>query len=559
MDSKNIQLTEEQQTILDNCDQNLFLNAGPGSGKSSLLSVIAEKLLKDLNNKVLLVTFSNKASKSIIAKCSGIDQKRILGGTFHGLANLFIRQNKLHWNICDEGKKRLIIKKLFDCKKDKNKLMEILDELSLAKCEWPLKLTNNIIKYNTELVKYDLTDFDDMIYKIIDLLPSLTLSKISHILVDELQDTNSPQLEMLKVLYSKLNCKIIGCGDLDQEIYSFRGACFENIERFISYFNCKIYNMGINFRSSTKIVECSRNLIEHNKKRINKTIRAFKTDMGVVSDYQCKNPLNEIAYVIAKCKQNPKSEIAILYRNRSFKNHLEFELKKANLKYCVNDSLEISDRSSIKVMIACMKLAAKIGDIFDLEIASKGLKGIGKAFITNIKKEISSDKSLSDVLIDKFHDPKNHKKLNSLISIVSYFNNHEGLCLTLLAGFIEKFFIKSFDYQEDMKNFINDITKDYRIKASEIRDISNDLGLDGKEENQDKDALIELSTVHGWKGMQAPIVILPWCQMFEPQASKEYNIEDERRLFYVGITRPEFKLFLSYSGLLPRFIREMDI
>ena len=553
-----IQLTDEQKFILDNCYKNIYISASPGSGKSTMLGQITTKLLETPSNHVLLVTFTNKAAKSIISKCSKVDQKRILGGTFHGLANLFSKQNGIFWNICDEGKKRLIIKKLFDCKKDKSMLNDLIGEISLSKSEWPQGLTENIKKFNLELVKYNLVDFDDMIYKIIDLLPDLKLPPITHVLVDELQDTSGPQLVMLKELQKNLKCQMIGVADDDQTIYQWRGARPENVKDFIDTFSCSILNMGVNFRSAKRIVQCSKALIEHNKRRIQKEIKEFKTEEGYVSEYESKNPLDEIKYIISKCKQNPNVEIAILYRNRSYNNHLEFDLKKAHIKYCVNDSLEISDRSAIKVMISCMKLAAQIGDIFDLEIASKGLMGIGKTTIENIKKTIGEE-SLATYLMNKFHDPKNHKKFDSLISIISYFNGHKNNNLEHLALFIEKYFIKSFDYQEDMKNFIHDITKEYKINASEIRDISNDLGLDGKEENQDKDAKIELSTIHGYKGIEREIVILPWCNMFEPQAGKSYNTEDERRLFYVGITRAKSKLYISYSGVQPRFVEEMKV
>ena len=551
-------LTNEQKIILDNSNKNIYISAAPGSGKSTMLSHIAARLLENPSNFVLLVTFTNKAAKSIISKCGAVDQKRILGGTFHGLANLFSKQNGIFWNICDEGKKRLIIRKLFDCKKDKNKLIELIDEISLAKSEWPLRVTANVSSYNSELAKYNLIDFDDMIYNIIASLPSMKLPPITHLLVDELQDTSGPQLAMLKALQARLNCKVIGVSDDDQTIYQWRGARPENVQEFIDTFKCNILNMGINFRSCTSIVQCSRRLIQNNKRRIQKEIKEWKTDEGYVSHYKSKTPLAEISYVVSKCRQNSGQEIAILYRNRSFKNHLEFELKKAGIKYCVNDSLEISDRSAIKVMISCMKLAAQIGDIYDLEIASKGLRGVGKTTITNIKKEIG-ETNLSLFLRDKFLDPKNHKKFDSLISIISYFNGNKNHNLQHLAILIEKYFIKSFDYQEDMKNFIHDITKEYKINATDIRDISNDLGLDGKEENQDKDAKVELSTIHGYKGIEKEIVIMPWCNMFDPQAGKDYDTEDERRLFYVGITRAKTKLYLSYSGEEPKFIGELEI
>lgn len=553
-------LTSEQIIILNSCiNRNLYVSAAPGSGKSTILGKIAEKISNEISNKtVVLVTFTNKASKSIISKCQNINSNKILGGTFHGLAMQFLRNNGINLSICDEGKKRLIIRKLFDCKKDKTKLLEVIDEISLAKSEWPQRITNKVLKYNNELLKYGLSDFDDIIYTFINQIPNLKFKEVSTILCDELQDTSGPQLEMLKALQANLKCNVIGVSDDDQTIYQWRGARPENVQDFINSFSCNVLNMGFNFRSSRTIVQCSRRVIEHNKLRIKKEIKEFKTDEGHVSEYQSANPMEEIKYIISKCKQNKGLEIAILYRNRSYKNHLEFDLKKAGLKYCVNDSLEISDRSAIKVMISCMKLAAQFGDIYDLEIASKGLRGVGKTTVENIKKDIG-DQSLSIYLRDKFFDPKNHKKFDSLISIISYFNNHKNNNLEHLALLIEKYFIKSFDYQDDMRNFIRDITKEYKINSSDIRDISNDLGLDGKEENQDKDAKIELSTIHGYKGIEREVVILPWCSMFEAQAGKNYNIEDERRLFYVGITRAKSKLYCSYSGDIPKFIEEMKI
>ena len=832
-----ISLTDEQKIILDRSNENIYVSASPGSGKSTMLSYIAEKLLQNENNFVLLVTFTNKAAKSIISKCSNVDQTRIIGGTFHGLANSFIRRNNVRWNICDEGKKRLIIKKLFDCKKDKEKFNEILDKINNDKSKWPSKPSENTILYNQELKKYNLTDFDDMIYKFIIDCETLCFPKITHILVDELQDTSGPQLEMLKQLQKRLKCNMIGVADDDQCqpvgtkvqtitgekniedlnfvsdrllsysmhdnlvygknnggyifnkadrnyngnliklstsnkssrstpnhkwivkwsdeaktkyitylmkkgnwyrvgwcklfnsentfhfgtrirlenadagwilktfntkqeasyfesyvsskynvtlatfkslgentlytqefldklhtelepitksivenklfkdfnlekeyplwnkeiayekqggtqkfiirasnliarlfkvleydnhktptwnlienislepynglvysldvnnyetyisdgivthncIYAWRGARPENVRDFIKVFGCTTLNMGYNFRSAKRIVESSSKLIEHNKTRIQKVIRPFKSDVGQVISYQTQSVFTEIDYVITKCRQYPDKEIAILYRNRTYKNHLEFELKKAKLEYCVNDSLDICDRSAIKVMLSCMRLASMTGDIYDLEIASKGIGGIGKTTVDKLRKEITKEKDLNDLLRAKFQDAKQANRLKSLISMANWFSLHKTATLDLLARHIETLFIKSFDYQEDMKNFILDITKCYKSNVTDIRDLCNDLGLDGKEEHNDENSTIELSTVHGYKGLARQIIIMPWAQMYDAAPNKDYNIEDERRLFYVGITRPEEKLFISYCGNKPRFIREMGI
>jgi superfamily I DNA/RNA helicase len=123
---------------------------------------------------------------------------------------------------------------------------------------------------------------------------------------------------------------------------------------------------------------------------------------------------------------------------------------------------------------------------------------------------------------------------------------------------IEKYLIPSFDFQADMKSFLLDITGTRLMLKSEIANLANELGLDGKEEHADVNANIELSTVHGYKGLERDIIIIPWAQNFEPRDQKE--IEDERRLFYVAITRAQNKLMLTYSGEeQPLFIQEMNI
>jgi DNA helicase-2/ATP-dependent DNA helicase PcrA len=109
-----------------------------------------------------------------------------------------------------------------------------------------------------------------------------------------------------------------------------------------------------------------------------------------------------------------------------------------------------------------------------------------------------------------------------------------------------------------MKDFILDITKEYKCCTNDIRDLCNDLGLDGKEEHNDEGARIELSTVHGYKGLEKDVVIMPWTQSYLDKVMFKSNIEEERRLFYVAVTRAKEKLIMSYSGEKPQFIKEME-
>jgi len=550
----NMILTDEQQKILDTCDSNIFINAGPGSGKSTLLSLIVSKLIEiNNNNFILLLTFTNKASKSIITKCS-TNKNNIIGGTFHSVAYKLANKNNITWNICDENKKEVIIKKLFKCKNDKEKNKNIYKLISKEKSSWPINFSEETFLYNSELEKYNMVDFDDILYKFIELIPTMILPPITHIICDETQDTSIVQMQILKVLHEKLNCKMISASDLDQSIYAWRNARPENIQDFIKLFKCDVLNMGYNFRSAKTIVEKSVNLIVNNKQRINKTIRSTKKEDGVVVKYKCNNPIEEINFVINKCFQNRGSKIAILYRNRIYKNHLELELKRNRLKYIVNDMFEITDRSAVKSIMSIVKISTGDYDIYDMEQAVKALKGIGKSTILKLEEECKS-KKLTEVVAEWIADPKKQKKFQSILNIKAFYDANQGKKLDNLVRYIETQLIDSFDFQADMKSFILDVTKDYEITNTSIRNLYNDLGLDSREKEQEQNADIELSTIHGFKGAEQDIVILPWTQQFTPKENTE--LEDERRCFYVAITRAKSKLYMSYSGEEPLFVKEM--
>jgi DNA helicase-2/ATP-dependent DNA helicase PcrA len=559
-----IQLTPEQRDILAASDKNLYISAAPGSGKSTMLSQICSKLLEDPNNRVMLVTFTNKAAESIVKKCETLDKARIISGTFHSIAYRLLKKNGCKCSICDEHKKRIIIKTIFNCRKDKDKFEAIYEHISNAKNKFPPSTDPTVTRYNQELQKYNLLDFDDIIYQFIENFSRQVNnegeSRLTHCLVDELQDTSGPQLEMVKTIQNRTQCNIIGVADDDQTIYAWRGARPENVQDFISTFKCNVMNMGINFRSDKNIVKHAVKLIENNKARIQKVIQPFSKEDGKILQFKADNPFQQIDWTVLKCLQNPDTEIAILYRNRTFKYHLEFELRKNKLDYKVNDFLDITDRSAVRVMISCLKIASDKYDIFDIEQAAKALKGIGDAGVKKLKEEADKS-SLPEVIKQWMADPKKQKKVASIKYLQDEFTRVTNSALDVLVRLTEKVFLASFDYQPEMREFLIDITKSLTVTQTHIHQLADELGLNGTEETEGTEgAKIELSTVHGYKGLEQPVIIMPWCEMYlEPKPGKKIEIEDERRLFYVGVTRAKNKLYMSYSGATPRFIREMEL
>lgn len=575
-----MQFSEEQRKAINNCDSNIYMAAGPGSGKSTTLAEIARRLHSVEENKIILITFTNKSAKDILGKVGLENSTRITGGTFHSTAFRLMKESGVKSSICDENKKRLIIKKIFDCRKDKDKFLEIYDKISRTKSMYPRPTCEITQKYNEELYKYDMMDFDDIIYNGIEFVRSGKSNIIAtHILVDELQDTSGAQLELLKVLITSTNAKILGVGDLDQSIYEWRGARPANVREFINHFGCTVYQLGLNFRSTQKIVEHSKQLISFNKDRIEKNLRAYSNDRGSVLSIKCADVQKEIDYIISYCKRNRDKEIGILYRTRLNKMKIEFELRKLGIKYNVNDSTDIVDRSAFRVLLGMLRMACGIYDIYDLDEVSKGMKALGKSAVEKVRIAQNNTKiaahgeqidlfektvtTFDDLVHNLYHSNKGiRKSLGNILKIQSKFKELKGESMNQLVRLLPSYCTPSFDIPEDILTFLCDITEEYSLTTSNIRELCNDFGLDkDNEKEDDKDALIELSTIHGYKGGERDIIILPFCDWdFRPDDKVKNIWESERRLFYVAITRSKTKLILTYSGnIRPQFIKEMGL
>ena len=574
---------EQKAAITTALKQNTFINATAGAGKSTTLAEIAKRILAaDPNNRVLLVTFTNKSAKDIISKVGESD--KISGGTFHSIAYRMMRNNDVNFNICDTSKSNMIIKKLFDCKKDKKEFENIKSQISITKSDYPQRQCDYTDQYNAELAKYDMYDFDDIIFNGIEFIKDVEpIFSYTHVLVDELQDTSKAQLQLLIEMHKAYKVHMIGVGDLDQSIYEWRGARPENVNDFIKKFKCKEKPLGLNFRSKNNIVSKARHLIEHNISHKEMDIRSHDRNNGIVHSYRTGHPLSEIDYIVSLCRTNKRKNILILYRDRSNKMQLEYQLKKARLNYTVNDSTDIVDRSAFRVYIAMMKIAAKSYDIYDMEIVAKGIKALGTTSVALIKGLIDTnttptdDKGQTDLFTAASDDDTFHQKLSKLadankkvkrgciemFKLQSEFAKMQKAEMKLdnIVTLFPDFMIKSYDVPAAIAEFLEDVTSDYDCDMNSIVELCNNFGLDGKEEVSNEDATITLSTIHGAKGGEEQMVIIPFCNWKFREDERVKDVEEsERRLFYVAVTRAKEFLYLTYSGLLkPKFIKEMGL
>jgi len=509
----------------------------------------------------MLITFTNKAAKEILYKADAHLANNISGGTFHKISYKLMKNHGKILQICDESKKRLIIKKLFDCKKDKEKYEKIYKIISKSKSVYPIKCSEYVNEYQAELIKYNMIDFDDIINNGIDFIKQYKPNfQLTHTLVDELQDTSENQLKFLIELQKLTNCKMIGVADIFQSIYEWRNAKPENIDEFVNTFNCKIYGLGVNFRSDIDIVNKSTNLIKHSTRKLNKNLRANSINKGIVKTIRAWNIFNEIDKIIDIYRRTNKN-ITILYRDRTNKMQLEYGLRKAGINYKVSDSNDIVERSSFKVLLSVLKISAGVYDIYDLEEACKGLKRLGMATINKVREKL--DNNDIDQVIFEMMNQKGTKNLTIINSLRAKYKIHEKNqdSMDLLIAEFTQYIIPSFEISKDIYNFLIDICKSYKVSIQDIRDICNDFGLDNnKTELQEDDCRLILSTIHNFKGLECDTIIIPFCNWsMRPDDNTKDIIEAERRVFYVGITRAKHELYLIYSASEPRFIKELKL
>ena len=350
-------------------------------------------------------------------------------------------------------------------------------------------------------------------------------------------------------------------------IYQWRGAEPKNVFDFIELFKCETCKLATNYRSVTNIVEHSRKLIEHNKMRIQNELTAYNKDKGIVHVYRAKDTYSEIDYTVSICKRNKNKEIVILYRNRLNKTKLEYELRKNKIEYKVNDSSEIIDRSAFRVMLSILKIASSKYDIYDLQEAAKGLKALGPSTINKIKALIdnNTEKKLISELIKEEAD--NNKRfatsVSNILLLQETFTLFKNAKLSILIKEILEYINNSFEIPKDILEFIIDMTESYKVCAQDIIDLCNDFGLDNNpEEEMNDNAKITLSTIHGYKGGEGEMCILPFCDWnFKPDNNTmEETMEAERRLFYVAMTRAKEHLYMTYSGMIkPIFIKQAGL
>lgn len=590
----------------------LLVLAGAGSGKTRVLTTSIAHKITDQNvdaRNILAITFTNKAAnemKERVASMLNQDVTYLWIGTFHSICARILRMNidkigyDKNFTIYDTGDQKTLVKEIIkdlDYKDEinpkealnvigfcKNKSISPEEFLSLntfySKQEEYYKIFK---KYEEKKYEYNALDFDDLINKVLELFAKSpdTLryyqEKFEYVYVDEYQDTNKSQYELIKY-FAKIHNNVIVVGDADQSIYSFRGADINNILDFEKDFkDAKVIKLEQNYRSTGNILDIANKLIKNNIERKDKKLWTDQKEGEKVLYKTSSVESEESDFVVSEIKELINSgysynDIAILYRTNAQSRNFEEGLMKNLINYKVVGGLKFYDRKEIKDLIAYLKILVNPKDDIALKrIINEPKRGIGQKSVEDLEREAARlGFSITEVikdphlkqelpprlqkLADKFYLPMEEifENLDSylIVDLINEVLDKSGYLESLEKSYsvenrsridnLNEFISAAADYQE---NNPEDKLYDYLENLSLLSDL---------DKTEKSDEAISMMTVHSAKGLEFPVCFVVGMDegLFPSKRSMdEGNLEEERRLFYVAITRAEQKLYLTSSEI----------
>ena len=585
--------------------------AGAGSGKTKVLTHKIAYLIEHEGAKpwdILAITFTNKAAnemKERITNLIGESAKDIWMGTFHSICVKILRRfiDRIGFDssfiIFDTSDQKTLVK---GCLRDlgiDDKMFtdrSVLSEISNAKNEmlepdqYQIRANGDFRKekiatvyelYQKRLKENNAIDFDDIInYTLKILLENPDImeyysNKFKYVLVDEYQDTNKSQFTLVTMLASK-HGNITVVGDNDQGIYSFRGADISNILNFEKDFpGTKIIKLEQNYRCTGNILKAANAVIKNNEVKYKKELWTQNEEGNLPKVYQAKNEYDEGAYVVEQIEHLKReeyykySDFAILYRMNTQSRAIEDILRRENIPYRIIGGLKFYERKEIKDIIAYLRLIQNGNDNLSLKrIINEPKRGIGKTSLDKVEQlSIQTGISMYEIIKDAEQYGLNRVYLNSR-EFVNCIEELKAKKEELPISELIKQTLKKSGYTKALENE-NTIEAENRIEnldefltvaiEFEEQEAENTLSafLEGITLSSDIDNLeddeeyVTLMTLHSAKGLEFPVVFLVGMEegIFPgyKSISEPTELEEERRLCYVGITRAKEHLFLTCS------------
>ena len=593
-----------QQEAVKHIDGPILILAGAGSGKTKTLTTRLAYLISEVGidpHNTLTLTFTNKAAKEMRERANLLinqqNSSMPLLCTFHKFGLLFLKFHieKLgranNFVIIDSDDRKRIIKRIAkehsidlniafissEISKYKNTLLTAEDIIARAELPDYKKIATIYTEYQKEIVENNLVDFDDLLmltYQILQADNELrinTSNRYQYIMVDEYQDTNELQFKLLELLASEHN-NLCVVGDDDQSIYGWRGANIRNILEFTERFtNTKTVKLEVNYRSTTPILEAANELIEHNTQRIGKNLTSYRGDGSSIHMLHTLNESLEAKSIARDIKELliqgvPSSEIAVLYRINALSRSIEEGFIKEGLSFKLVGGMRFYDRAEIKDIISYFRILTNPNDDFSLErIINKPKRSIGKVSLNKLKKIAFADQlSLFELISQKSEEELKtivtKKASSSLKLFVEDINRLRAEMEHSMSNFINLFeeiinLKKHYASMVEGEDKILNIDEFYGYFREAIHNDPNltlEIFLNRISLQSDQDQLnensISILSIHASKGLEFEhLYVIGLEEGFFPIISETTNLEEERRLGYVAITRAKTYLTLCYS------------
>ena len=611
-------LNSEQLKAVKHNNGPLLILAGAGSGKTKVLTMRVANLINEYNVKpseILAITFTNKAANEMKERIHNVlgsvaDNVRIC--TFHSFGLFILRREyeyigyERNFTIIDSEDSLTLIKKILkELDKDanvynprairskisgaKNELIDAKKYSLFANTEFEKVVEEVYIKYEEKLRLGNSFDFDDLLIAPIKIFRENkeVLEKyqntFKYILIDEYQDTNEAQYILTKMIASKYR-NICVVGDPDQSIYSFRGSNYRNILNFEKdYKEASIIVLEKNYRSTSNILNAANDIIKNNKNRKEKNLWTENGTGKKITYHRAENEKDEAYYVVKEIKKLdcPLSDIAVLYRTNAQSRNIEEALLRENIPFKVVGSFYFYNRKEIKDLIAYLKVIYnEKDDINLLRIINVPKRKIGLKTIENLT-DIASLKGISiydaieggkelefKKLIEELKVEKDNLSLTELVELVL---EKSGMKASLLEEKTMESEIR-LENLEEFKSITRGFEEKYGVVS--LEEFLSEISLvSDVEEYKNNDSVVTLLTVHSAKGLEFKNVFIIGLEegIFPHKNSFDstQDMEEERRLCYVAVTRAKNNLWLinakkrilygtESSNPESRFIKEID-
>lgn len=609
----------------------VLILAGAGTGKTRVITMRITFMVQEGIDpgSILAVTFTNKAANEMrerVAELLGREKSKVLTiGTFHAFCLRLLRQHaailgyKNNFTIYSQDEQQGLVKKILTRLLTKDEKLDpgvALSRISKAKNYGislgdPMETLDGALYqlYHDELRALNAMDFDDLLLKAVELLeehPEIreaAQNKFRFVMVDEFQDTNSLQMRMLRALVP-LPHNICVVGDDDQSIYGWRGADITNINEFESFFpGPKIIKLEENYRSTMPILHTANSLIRHNVGRRGKNLWNNNASNEPVRILIAEDDKEEAELIVGEIEKKKNEglkweDFAVLFRTNDQSRILESEFRKKQIPYRVVGARSFFDRREVKDLIAYLcAISNPDDDVSVLRILNTPTRGIGTntaelARAHSMQKKGSVFSALKDAEFQSLLSARALTAITGFVDLIERFHAIASAPLTTFGPLLERFMneIGYLDHlrkaAKDPEDFIsweigvnlllNSLHNfDGRARHGGLQTFLDEVTLNDDREQKDdieKKSGVCLITMHAAKGLEFPVVYLPGLEegiLPHRRSIDEGRKDEERRLFYVGITRAMKKLTLSHcrfrtkwgqkqSAMPSSFIKELD-